>query len=134
MVIPLVPQPWQILNTLVGAGSTATVEVLGDVQRVRVKTAGLRDAVFISSARISPKLTTTKVGSACKHDPTKINGILAARTLTVDPAWADVDADVYVEQADGLQLLNGSAPPVRRKWIGTESSDGSTIVLVKEPY
>jgi hypothetical protein len=108
-VIPTSVAKFHVLVTLLGEADV-TVEPLGDVQRIRVKKAGHRDAVVYSSAKAGPVLTTTRVGSVAAPDPTKIAGILAARAVTVDPAWAEVGADVYVEQADGLQQL---APPVQ---------------------
>jgi hypothetical protein len=114
-VVPTTVSTWQILVTLIGEADV-TIEPLGDVQRIRVHKSGHRDVVLYSSARPGPALTTstftnTHGGKTVVHDPTKIAGILAARAVTIDPAWADAAADVYVELPTGLHEL-GAAPPV----------------------
>lgn len=109
-VIPTTVEKFQILVTLMGEADVR-IDRLNDVQTIRVRKAGFRDAVIYSSVKPGPVLTTTiklsaNGGKSSLHDPTKIEGIRAARAVTVDPAWSrERDADVYVEQADGLVQL-----------------------------
>jgi len=139
-VQPITVQPFQVLNTLIG-DAMATVENLGDMQRVRVKTVGFPDALIYSSTRPGLKLVSTMAtnqwgGKTVLHDPTKISNIKAGRNLFGPTISAETDADVYLEFWDHMELLTAAPPPPPPpppafNWRIADGSTDERIILEK---